>query len=143
MCSQSPARPGTPDCLVGHRTRSGAPGWSPVKMPLSGFDDGVRLYFTERSSGAPDCPVSHPRRTRRPREKEKGVRLKFTGLSGELMVASANSRPHNLRTTRGRANGRLGTPDCSVCTGQCPMRQPIPRTNGRLLFVWKEIKHRT
>jgi hypothetical protein len=52
------------------------------------------------------------------------------------MVASANGRPRNLRTTRGRANGRLGTPDC-------PVRQPIPRTNGRLLSVWKEIKHRT
>jgi hypothetical protein len=40
---QTPARPGTPDCLVVHRTVSGAPGWSPVKMPLSGFDGGVRL----------------------------------------------------------------------------------------------------
>jgi hypothetical protein len=32
------------------------------------------------------------------------------------------------RTIRGRrvarANGRLGTPDCPVCTGQCPVRQP-------------------
>jgi hypothetical protein len=114
-----------------------------VKWPLSVIDGVVRLKFTGLSGGAPDCPMSHPWRTRRPREKEKGVRLKFTGLSGELMVASANSRPHNLRTTRGRANGRLGTPDCPVCTGQCPVRQPIPRTNGRLLSIWKEIKHRT
>jgi hypothetical protein len=49
------------DCLVVHRTVSGAPGWSPVKRPLSGVDDGVRLKFTGLSSGAPDCPVSHPR----------------------------------------------------------------------------------
>jgi hypothetical protein len=35
-----------------------------------------------------------------------------------------------------RANGRLGTPDC-------PVRQPVPRTNGRLRPVWKEIEHRT
>jgi hypothetical protein len=43
VCSQSSARPGTPDYPVVHRTVSGAPGWSPVKMPLSGFDGGVRL----------------------------------------------------------------------------------------------------
>jgi hypothetical protein len=35
-----------------------------------------------------------------------------TGLSGE-----ANGRPRNPRATRGRANGRQGAPDCSVCTG--------------------------
>jgi hypothetical protein len=66
-----------------------------------------------------------------------------TGLSGEPTVASANGRPCNLCATRGHTNGRLGTSDCPVCTGQCPVRQPIPGTNGRLLYVWKEIKHRT
>jgi hypothetical protein len=30
----------------------------------------------------------------------------------------------------------LGTPDC-------PVRQPSQGTNGRLLSVWKEIKHHT
>jgi hypothetical protein len=59
-----------------------------------------------------------------------------TGLSSEPTVASANSRPRNLHATRVRANGRLGAPDCPVC-------QPIPRVNGRLLSVWKEIKQRT
>jgi hypothetical protein len=34
---------GTPDCPVVHQTVSGAPGWSPVKRPLSGVDDSVRL----------------------------------------------------------------------------------------------------
>jgi hypothetical protein len=29
-----------------------------VNLPLSGFDDGVRLKFTGLSGGAPDCPVS-------------------------------------------------------------------------------------
>jgi hypothetical protein len=66
-----------------------------------------------------------------------------TRLSGEPTVASANGRQCNLRATRGRANGRLGTPACPVCTEQCLVRQPIPRTNGRLFSVWKEIKHRT
>jgi hypothetical protein len=39
---QTPVRPGTPDCLVVHRIVSGAPGWSSVNSPLSGFDGGVR-----------------------------------------------------------------------------------------------------
>jgi hypothetical protein len=36
VCSQSPARPGTPDYPVVHRTVSGALCWTPVKRPLSG-----------------------------------------------------------------------------------------------------------
>jgi hypothetical protein len=42
-----------------------------------------------------------------------------------------------------RSNGWLGTPDYPVCTGRCPVRQPIPRTNGRMRQIWKEIVHRT
>jgi hypothetical protein len=68
--------------------------------------------------------VSHPWRTRRPREKQKGdVAIIHrtvqwcTGLSGEPTVASANGRPHNLHTTRGSSNGRKRAPDCPVCTG--------------------------
>jgi hypothetical protein len=129
---------------------SGAPGWSPVKMPLSGIDGGVRLQFTGRSGGAPDCPVSHPRQTRRPREKQKGdvtiihrtIRW-CTGLSGEPTVASANGRPRNLRATRGSSNGRQRAPDCLVCTGQCPVRQWARSCNGRLCSIWKAIAHRT
>jgi hypothetical protein len=40
---QTPARLGTPECPVVHRTVSGAPGRSPVKRPLSGIEGGVRL----------------------------------------------------------------------------------------------------
>jgi hypothetical protein len=97
----------------GARTVSGALGWAPMKVLLSGLDGSVRLKFTGPSGGAPDYPVSRPRRTRRPREKQRGnvaiihrtVRW-CTGLSGEPTVASANGRPRNLRATRGRANGR-------------------------------------
>jgi hypothetical protein len=60
---------------VWHTGLSGATDWSPVKRPLSGVDDGVRLKFTGRSGSAPDCPVSHPRRTRRSREMEKATWL--------------------------------------------------------------------
>jgi hypothetical protein len=42
-----------------------------------------------------------------------------------------------------RANGQLGTPDYLACTGQCPVRQPTLRSNGRMLLIWKEIVHRT
>jgi hypothetical protein len=122
VCSQSPARPRTPDCPVVHRAVCGAPGGSPVKMQLSGFDDRVRLEFIGRSGGAPDCPVSHPRRTRRPREKQRGdvaiihrtVRW-CTGLSGEPKVACANGRSRNLCAVRGSSNGRQGAPDSVRC----------------------------
>jgi hypothetical protein len=65
-----------------------------VKLPLSGLDSGVRLKITGPSGGAPDCPVSRPRRTCRPREKQRGdvaiihrtVRW-CTELSGEPTVA--------------------------------------------------------
>jgi hypothetical protein len=96
VCSQSPARPSTQDCPVVHWTVSGALGWSPVKWMLSGIDDGVRLKITGLSRGAPDCPVSHLRRTRRSREKDQRCMAKIhrtvrwcTGLSGEPTVGHA------------------------------------------------------
>jgi hypothetical protein len=66
-----------------------------------------------------------------------------TGLSGEPMATSATVG----RAIRGRrvarANGRLGAPDCLVCTEQCPVRQPARSCNGKLCQEWKEITHRT
>jgi hypothetical protein len=62
--------------------------------------------------------------------------LKFIGLSGEPMVASANDRPRNLRATRGSSNGRGGgAPDC-------PVRQRARSYNGRMCMIWKVIAHR-
>ena len=99
-----------------------------VNSPLSGFDNGVRLKITGPSGGAPDCPVSHPRRTHRSREKHQGdvaiihwtVRW-CTGLCSEPTVASANGRSRNLRATRGRANGRQGhqTVRCASDSVRC------------------------
>ena len=43
---------------VGHTGLSGAPGWSPMKVLLSGIDGGVRLKIIGLSGGAPDYPVS-------------------------------------------------------------------------------------
>jgi hypothetical protein len=63
-----------------------------------------------------------------------------TRLSGEFLptVASAISRQRMAR-----ANGRLGTPDCPVCTGQCPVCQQDRRPNGRMRQIRKGIAHRT
>jgi hypothetical protein len=49
-----------------------------------------------------------------------------TGLSGEPTVASAtvDRAIHGRRVAR--SNSRLGTP------GQCPVRQPTPRSNDRM-----------
>jgi hypothetical protein len=65
------------------------------------------------------------------------------GLSGEPTVASANGWPRNLWATRGLLQRSAGAPDCPVCTRQCPVRQPAPRSNGRMRPIWKEIVHRT
>jgi hypothetical protein len=59
-----------------------------------------------------------------------------TGLSGEPTALVANGRPRDQRATRGSSNGRLGAPDC-------PVREPAPRSNGRLHPIWKEIVHQT
>jgi hypothetical protein len=66
-----------------------------------------------------------------------------TGPSGEPTIASANGQPRNLRVTRGSSNGWKETPDCLVCTGQCPVRQWARSCNGQLCPFWKEITHRT
>jgi hypothetical protein len=95
---------------------------------------------------SPDCPVSRLRRSHRSREPSQ-QRMTIihrtvqcvTGLSGEHTVGHANGRPRNSRVTRGRANGRMGAPDCPVCTGQCPVRQRLQILNGRLRQNRKEI----
>jgi hypothetical protein len=104
--------PGTPDCLVVHRTVSGAPGWSNVNWLLSGKEKGAAA------------------------KNHRTVRW-CTGLFGEPKVLAANDRLRNPRATRGPHQQSVGH------TGQCPVRQPVPRPNGRLRPIWKEIAHRT
>jgi hypothetical protein len=90
------------------------------------------------------CPrLSLQRRTRRSREKPKALRLKFIGLSGEPTALAANGRLRDQRATCGLANGQMIAPDCSVCTGQCPVCQQIRRSNGRLCKKRKEIAYWT
>jgi hypothetical protein len=61
----------------------------------------------------------------------------WTELSGEPTAPVANGRPRDQRATRGSLHRSAG------CTGQCPVRQPAPRSNGQLRLIWKEIAHRT
>ena len=55
----------------------------------------------------------------------------------------ANGSLCDQRATHGRANGQMVTPDCPVCTGQCPVRQRDQRSNSQLHQKRKEIEHRT
>jgi hypothetical protein len=102
---------------------SGEPSAPALKAPatnssLSGKTKAPRLKFTGLSGGAPDCPVSQ-------RHSRPTVGY---AISGRRVV---------------RANGRLGTLDCPMCTGQCPVCQRDQRANGRLRQKRKEIGHRT
>jgi hypothetical protein len=60
-----------------------------------------------------------------------------TGLSGEPTAPAANGRPRDQHATHGPCQRSVGH------TGQCPVRQPISRTNGRMRQIWKEITHQT
>jgi hypothetical protein len=142
---------------VVHRTVSGAPGWPVDQLAALGNRRATWLKITGLSDGAPDYPVSH----QRPHPslsatnsslsgKPKSVVAKnhrtvrwYTRLSGESeplepTVGSGISGRHVAR-----ANGRLGTPDCPVCTKQCPIRQRDRQPNGRMRQIRKKIKHRT
>jgi hypothetical protein len=71
------------------------------------------------------------------------LRLKFTGLSGESEPPEPTVTSAISGRCVARANGRLGTPDCSVCTGQCLMHQRDHRPNGRMRQIRKGIEHWT
>jgi hypothetical protein len=69
--------------------------------------------------------------------------LVCTGLSGEpTALASTISSVISGRRVAW-ANGNLVTPDCPVCTGQCPVRQEDRELNGRLRQKRKETGHQT
>jgi hypothetical protein len=106
----------------------------------------ARAWHTGLSGGAPDSvrcarlaggkPAALGIMQRRTAIIHRTVRW-CTGLSSEPTVISANARPRDLRVTRGPQQRSVGH------TGQCPVRQPTPRTNGRMRQIWKEIAHRT
>jgi hypothetical protein len=114
-----------------------------VNSPLSGFDGGVRLKITGPSGGAPDCPVSHPRRTHRSKEKHQGD---VAIIHRTVRLANGHQRQRSAAKSVGDAwqfQRSAGAPDCPVCTGQCPMCQQAWSCNGRLCSIWKAIVHRT
>jgi hypothetical protein len=77
-------------------------------------------WCTGLSGGAPDCPVTVSQRSPAPTVGR--------AICGRRVA---------------RSNGRLGTPDCPVCSGQCLVRQLTPRTNDLMRQKRKEIAHRT
>jgi hypothetical protein len=113
-----------------HRTVRWCTGQCPVCQAGSGKLGALKNKLTAYDYNSPDCPVC-------------------IGLSGEPTVGRANGRSRDPRETRGRANGREGAPDCSVCTGQCSVctgqcsvRQRLPGANGQLRQIRKEIRTR-
>jgi hypothetical protein len=108
-----------------------------VKRPLSGLDGGIWLYFTRPSGGALDCPVNHPWRTRRPREKQRGdVAIIHRTVRWANDRRRKRSIAQSSRDTWSRQRSAGGT-------GQCLVHQWTQSCNGRLFSVWKEIMHRT
>jgi hypothetical protein len=114
-----------------HTGSSGAP------CPVRHLRKLERLLLTASTRGAygynsPDCPVGRPRQSRRSQEKFNGVQLKFTGLFGEPTVNCATVDSVICGRHVARTDGQKGhrtvrcAPDCPVCTGQCPVRQPMP-----------------
>jgi hypothetical protein len=97
---QTPVRPGTPDCPVVHRTVSGAPGWSSVNSPLSGFDGDVRLKITGLSGGSPDCPVSQ-------RSPEQRSVAQSSHDTWNAPTASWCTGQCPVRQSAQRSNGRI------------------------------------
>jgi hypothetical protein len=109
---------GAPDSVRCARLAGGEPAALGKMQRHTAISHRTVRWCTKLSGGAPDCPVSQ--------------------RSPAPMVGCT------IRGRRvARSNGRLGTPDCLVCTGQCAMRQLTPRTNGRMRQIRKEIAHRT
>jgi hypothetical protein len=107
---------------INHRTVRWFTGLSGV--PFTGELVALGKPSTTYDYNSPDCPVC-------------------TGLSGEPTVDRANSRPRDLRGTRGRANGWKGAPVCPVGTGHVRCANGSQAANGRLRHLRKEIGHRT
>jgi hypothetical protein len=130
---------------------SGAPGWLCGELAALGNRRATWLQITGLSGGAPDCPVSlqcpRPstsatnssllRKGESAAAKNHRTVRWCTRLSGEPKAFAANGQLRNQRATRGPRQRSVGH------TGQCPVRQPVPRPNGRLRQIWKEIVHRT
>jgi hypothetical protein len=104
---------------------------------------------TGLSGGAPDSvrcarlalanwPLSGIRR-RRTTIIHQTVRW-CTGLSGDPTAASATVGRGIRARHVALANGRLGALDCSMCTGQSPVRQRLQLCNGWLCYFRKEIR---
>jgi hypothetical protein len=103
-----------------HRTVWWYTGQCPVRQVGSSEQAALGTSTAVYSYNSPDCPVVHRtvrwavhRRTRRSRETINGVRLKFTGLSGEPTVGRAICAGHVAKPTTRRGHRT------------CPVRQRL------------------
>jgi hypothetical protein len=112
-----------------YRTVSGAQASPAVNSPLSGIGGGdVAIYhrtvrWRTRLSGEPSAPALKTLATNLSlSRKSGGARAKIhrtvrwcTRLFGEPTAPATNGRLRDQRATRGRANGRMVTPDNVRC----------------------------
>jgi hypothetical protein len=138
VCSQTLARPSAPDSVRWRMLASGElPALGNRRSRTAIIHRTVR-WCTGLSGGAPDYPVSHQRRTRRSREKERADVAKIhrtvpwcTGLSGEPTITSANGRPRDQRATHGLLQRSAGCTGLSgVPTGPKEQRSDAPDLEG-------------
>jgi hypothetical protein len=92
-----------------HRTVRWCTGQCPVCQAGSGELAALKNELAAYGYNSLDCPVC-------------------TGLSGEPTVGRANGRLHDLRETRGRANGREGhrTVRCAPDSVRCANGSQVP-----------------
>jgi hypothetical protein len=115
-CSQNSAQSGTPDCPVVHRIVSGAPGWSPVKRPLSGKVQrrtAIIHRTVRRANGRQRNGRSrNPRATRGPHQRSAGG----TRLSGvHRTVSGAPTGPKLQQSTAPILEGNRALDSYSDC----------------------------
>jgi hypothetical protein len=95
----------------------------------------ARAWHTGLSGGAPNSVRCDRLADGEPAALEKRQRCTAKN-SPDYPVSQLRQRPTVIRAINARhvasSNGRLGAPDCPVCTEQCPVRQTAPRSNGRL-----------
>jgi hypothetical protein len=114
---------GAPDSVRCARTSLGEQSALGTQRRCTAINHRTVRWCTGLSGGVPDCPVSHPRRSRRSREVINDVRLKFTGLSGGAPDCPVSQRSVAQRSAAQSARDVWpsqwsdGAPDCPVCTG--------------------------
>jgi hypothetical protein len=135
VCSQTPARPGTPDSVRCPKLADGEPTALGNRQSCTAIIHRTVRWCTGLSG---ESSVTNSSLSGKGKGDVAIIHRAVwwcTGLSGEPTVPAANGRPRDQRATRGPLQRSAGG------TRQCLVRQPAPRSNGRLRPIWKEITH--